>query len=198
MRSVWNILLKGLAAILPVGLTFYLIYWLGVSLERILRPVISVAVPDEYYVPGMGLLAGMAALFAAGLMVNAWIVRRVIELGEAMLERIPLVKSIYGALRDFMDYFSVSQEREDLKNVVMVSVGEARMIGFLTRDKVDSPKELAGEDDTVAVYLPMSYQVGGYTLYLPRSSTQPLDIPVEDAMRLALTAGLSKRGPKAG
>ncbi|MGK7346453.1 MAG: DUF502 domain-containing protein [Candidatus Nitrospinota bacterium M3_3B_026] len=197
MRSVWNILLKGLAAILPVGLTFYLIYWLGVSLERILRPVISFTVPDEYYVPGMGLLAGMAALFAAGLMVNAWIVRRVIETGEAMLERIPLVKSIYGALRDFMDYFSVSQEG-GLENVVMVSIGEARMIGFLTREKVDSPKELAGEGDTVAVYLPMSYQVGGYTLYLPRSSTQPVDIPVEDAMRLALTAGLSKRGPRVG
>ena len=56
MRHVGNILLKGLAAVLPVGLTLYLVYWLGVSIERMLRPVIVSMVPEEYYWPGMGYL----------------------------------------------------------------------------------------------------------------------------------------------
>ncbi len=192
MRFMWNILLKGLAAVMPVGLTFGLVYWLGVSIERALRPVISVMVPEQYYWPGMGLVAGLVLLFFIGLAVNAWLVRRLLDIGENVLERIPLIKSIYGALRDFMDYFSSTQQRKDLKQVVMVTLDEAHLIGFLTSEQVTDLPVFAQSDDIVAVYLPMSYQVGGYTVYLPRSRVEPMDMSIEDAMRRVLTAGLSK------
>jgi uncharacterized membrane protein len=192
MRFMWNILLKGLAAVVPVGLTFGLVYWLGVSIERVLRPVITAMVPEQYYWPGMGLVTGLVLLFFIGLAVNAWLVRRLLNVGENVLERIPLIKSIYGALRDFMDYFSTTQQHKDLKQVVMVSLNEAHLIGFLTSEHVTDMPVFSQSDDIVAVYLPMSYQVGGYTVYLPRSRVEPLDMSIEDAMRRVLTAGLSK------
>jgi uncharacterized membrane protein len=69
-----------------------------------------------------------------------------------------------------------------------------QLLGFVTRDSFDGlPLEPAAEDP-VAVYLPMSYQVGGYTLYLPRSALTPIDMPFEQAMRLTLTAGVTARG----
>lgn len=196
MRNVGNVLLKGLAAVLPVGLTLYLIYWLAITIEEILHPVMAAVVPGPLYLPGMGLAAGLLLLYFIGLAVNAWVVRRLIHVGENILERIPLVKSVYGTLRDFMDYFSTTQQRRDLRQVVLVSVADTRMLGFITEEHIEDMPGITLPEDTVAVYLPMSYQIGGYTLYLPRSKVEPLDISIEDAMRRVLTAGLSKPARK--
>jgi uncharacterized membrane protein len=194
MRHAWNILLKGLAAVLPVGLTLYLVYWLSVSIENVLRSVITTLVPEEYYWPGMGFAAGLVLLFVIGIVVNAWLVRHLFRFGEKLLERIPLIKSVYGALRDFMDYFSSTRQRKDLHNVVKVSFGDAHLIGFLTREDLTDIPGLSQSGQMVAVYLPMSYQIGGYTIYLPRSRVEAIDMSFEDAMRMVMTAGLSKSG----
>ncbi len=196
MRNVGNVLLKGLAAVLPVSLTLYLVYWLAITIEEILHPVVAAVVPGSLYLPGMGLAAGLMLLYFIGLAVNAWVVRRLIHVGEAILERIPLVKSVYGTLRDFMDYFSTTQQRRDLRQVVLVSVADTRMLGFITEEHIGDMPGITLPDDIVAVYLPMSYQIGGYTLYLPRSKVEALDLSIEDAMRRVLTAGLSKPARK--
>ena len=192
MRYATNIFLKGLGAVLPVILTFYLVYWLGRSLEQLLRSVIVFIIPHQYYWPGMGLAAGLMLLFLIGLMVDAWFVRRLFGLGERILRRIPLVKSVYGSLRDFMSYFAKIQKEEQLQKVVAVRIGETHLIGFLTSD--EAGKLVPGSslmDDLVAVYLPMSYQIGGFTVYAKRRDVEPIDMTAEDAMRLILTAGLS-------
>jgi uncharacterized membrane protein len=193
MRLIWSTLFKGLAAVLPVGLTVYLVYWLAVTIEGVLRPLIMALMPDRWYWPGMGLIAGMVLLFFIGLAVNAWLVRKLLQLGGDLVSRIPVVKSVYSSLRDFMEFFSVPQQRKDLQTVVMVNFGDARLIGFLTAENIQDLPGTSVSEETVAVYLPMSYQIGGYTAYLPRSRVEPLDITVEDAMRRVLTAGLGKR-----
>lgn len=195
MRHVWSIMLKGLAALLPVGLTFYFIYWLSISIERVLRPVLVSVLAEKYYLPGMGLVAGLIVLYFLGLTVNAWIVKRLFRVGEGLLERIPLIKSIYGSLHDFMEYFSTVDERRGMKQVVLVSIADARLIGFVTGEQIrDVPFPESPDEEIVAVYLPLSYQIGGYTIFLPRSHVEPIDISMEDAMRRVLTAGLSKSG----
>lgn len=111
MSYLWKNVLKGLATVLPVALTLYLIYWLGLTIENGLHPVITSVVPEAYYIPGMALVAGGVVLFFLGLAVNAWVIQRLIWLVEKLLERIPLVKSIYGSLHDFMDYFAAGKSR---------------------------------------------------------------------------------------
>lgn len=192
MRYMSNILLKGLAAVLPVSVTIYLVYWFGVSLERVLYPVITSIIPERFYWPGMGVIAGLVLLFFIGLIVNAWLVRNLIQVGENLIERIPLIKSIYSTLRDFVEYFSTTEQRKNLKQVVLITINDMHLIGFLTADQVSDIPQFLEAEDIVAVYLPMSYQIGGYTLYLPRAQLEPLDMSIEDAMRLVLTAGLSK------
>lgn len=193
MQYLWKNMFRGLAAVLPITLTLYLIYWIAVYTEKLLHPVITLVVPERFYLPGLGVVAGLVVLFFIGLAVNAWVVQRLFHLVEALLERIPLVKSIYGSLHDFMNYFSAAEQRGGLKQVVMVSFGGARVIGFLTREQVeDLPGLQAGDEEIIAVYLPLSYQIGGYTLYLPRSQVEPVDLGMEEAMRRVLTAELSK------
>jgi uncharacterized membrane protein len=194
MRYVTKILLKGIGAVLPVVLTLYLVYWLGVSLEKTLRPVIGLVLPDGYYRPGTGLVLGLLLLFLVGLLVDAWIVRRLFRAGETLLEKIPLVKSVYGALRDFTAYFSRMQENRELQRVVWVQIAGCRLLGFITGSEASPfPGGKSEQGSLVAVYLPMSYQIGGFTVYVPGDAVEPLDIPAEEAMKLILTAGLSGR-----
>src|SRR6185312_6075266 len=100
----WNLLMKGLAAVLPIGLTLYIVYWLGSSAEVLMRDVITRVLPRIHYWPGMGILVGFVLLIAAGLVVNAYVVRWAMRYWESLFERIPLVKTIYGGIRDLMKF----------------------------------------------------------------------------------------------
>jgi len=191
MKRLWNTFLKGLAAVLPVALTLYLVYWLGTTAEEFLGSGLRVLLPEGVYRPGMGLIAGFLVVLFVGTLINAYIVRRFIRLGEQLLARIPLVKTIFGALKDFTRFFPAGGERRDLKRVVLYRLGEARLIGFVTAEQVHSKLGGASAQELVAVYFPMSYTIGGYTLYVPRSSLEPSDLSVEEAMRLALIGGIS-------
>jgi uncharacterized membrane protein len=71
MRKIWNTVLKGLVAILPLGLTVYVVYWLAVTAEQLFSKVIKLLVPAPYYWPGLGLLIGLVVLYCVGLAVNA-------------------------------------------------------------------------------------------------------------------------------
>lgn len=190
-RKLRSALVRGLVVVLPIGLTLWLLWWLGSSTESLLQRVITLMIPVEHYRPGMGIVAAVVLLLGAGTMVNALIVRRVLAAWERFLERIPVVKTIYGAIRDFTKLLPADGKKRDLKRVVLARVGDARLIGFVTRDDASELGIVRREDALVAVYFPMSYQIGGYTALLPRSSIQPLDMPVEAAMRLVLTGGLS-------
>ena len=195
MRSLWTIFLKGLAAVLPVALTLYLLLWLGSTAAAMLGQGLRLASPEHRYWPGLGLIVGVVFVFVVGLLVNAYVVRRVIRYGESLLERIPVVKTIYGAFKDVTRFLPEGGKSRDLKKVVTWRWGSAHVIGFVTEDHVDSRSLGMGESDVVAVYFPMSYQIGGYTLYLPRADLHETDLSVQEAMRLVLLGGISSRTP---
>jgi len=186
-----NALLRGLVVVLPISLTLWLLWWLGAGTESLLRRVIQLVIPAEHYQPGMGIVAALLLLLAAGMLVNAYIVRRVLARWDRFLDHIPVVKTIYGAARDFAKLLPAGGKRRDLKRVVLARFGDAQVIGFVTRDDASELGIFEAKDDLLAVYFPMSYQIGGYTAFLPRANVVPLDLPVETAMRLVLTGGLS-------
>jgi uncharacterized membrane protein len=191
MKSLTTILMKGLAAVLPIGLTFYAVWWLARSAEGLMRGAITLFVPAEQYRPGMGILAGLLLLFFIGSIVNAYVVRRAISVWEEFLGRIPLVKTVYSAVRDVTRLLPSGEGRRDLQSVVVWRVGEARFLGFVTRDDLPELEKQAGGVDLVAVYFPLSYMLGGVTVYLPKTAVEHIDMPVEAAMRLALTGGMA-------
>jgi uncharacterized membrane protein len=184
-------LVRGLVVVLPIGFTIWLLWWIGSTTEALLRRVILLVVPPEHYLPGMGIAVALVLLAAAGTLFNALIVQSALASWERFLERIPVVKTIYGASRDFMKLIPAGGKRRDLRRVVLARFGEAQVIGFVTQDDASELGIVGEKDDLVAVYFPMSYQIGGYTALLPRSQLVQLDIPVESAMRMVLTGGVS-------
>ena len=188
MQKIGSILLKGLVTILPIGLTIYFVYWLGVTTENLLSTPLKWAVGQNYW-PGMGLVTGFLLLFLVGLAVNAFIVRRVLGLGEELLLRVPVVKTVYSAIRDMTRLVNTEKKKGDLDRVVTVDFGFGKLIGFVTQEHANT-LGIGGGEDLVAVYLPMSYQIGGYTIYLSRSRLTETDLTVEQAMRIVLTGGV--------
>ncbi len=192
-RSLRNIFLTGLAIVLPIVITVWIIWWIGVTFERTLGGIYTVIFPPSLYFPGLGILMGIGLTFVVGLMTKAWLFRSIFDWWDSLLNRIPLVKTVYGAIQDFMSFIS-GEGHTKFNRVVLVEFDQPSMklMGFVTREDLSRLPDTV-DDDEVAVYFPMSYQVGGYTLFLPRSRLQPVDMKMEDAMRFVLTAGLSVR-----
>ncbi len=194
MKRLGKIMFQGLVAMLPAVLTLYILFWLVRSAETVLGAVLEVLLPDGWYIPGMGLLAGLVAIFLFGLALNAFLVRRMLDLSESLMNRIPLVKTLYGSLKDFIGFFATKRETQ-FNQVVTVELNfgglPVRMIGFVTRsDFRDLPAGIGGEGE-IAVYLPLSYQIGGYTVIVPRTAVRPVSISTHRAMGFVVTGGMS-------
>jgi uncharacterized membrane protein len=191
MRRLWNTFLKGLVAVLPVTLTVYLVFWLGRTAEAILGGPLRALLPEDRYWPGLGLVVGFLLVLLAGVLVNAYVVRHLLRIGEAFLARIPIVKTIFGAFKDITQFLPAGGRARDLKRVVLWRLGSAQLIGFVTEEHVSPRLFGAGATGLAAVYFPMSYQIGGYTLYLPVTELTETDLSVQEGMRLVLIGGIS-------
>lgn len=192
MKGIGRIFASGLVAVVPIGATLYLLAWLFNTAEALFGAVLVDFVPRGIRFPGIGLVLGVLAIFAIGLLMRAWVFRRLFHLAEQAVLSIPLVKSIYSALRDFFALMA-KDGRSDLLKVVAVTLPgtQMRLIGFVTRSDFSAlPAGIAREGE-VMVYLPMSYQIGGYTMLVPAAQLEPLDMSREAAMRFVLTAGVN-------
>lgn len=196
LDRLWRLFLSGLVAVLPVAVTLYLVLWILTTAESFFGAMTRLVLPDSWYLPGLGLLTAIGVILLAGAVLKAWLIDRLFHWGVSQLERIPLVKTVYIGVRDLMTFISRSDQRSDLGQVVLVEIQpEFHVIGFVTdRDPASGIPELAAEYESrvVAVYMPMGYQIGGYTLYLPEHRLKPVDLSVEDALRVVLTANVNR------
>ena len=193
MHSLTSTFLRGLGVVLPIALTAYLVVWIATTAEALLKPLFELLLPHRYYIPGSGLVLAILLVYLTGLLVQLFVIEALVRLGQRILARTPLVKSIYNAINDFVSYFS-RRPSEDASTVVSVRLDEElSVMGFVTDA---NPTRLLAEGDSadrIAVYLPMSYQIGGYTVLVPRDRVRPLALGPEEALRLVLTAGVASR-----
>jgi uncharacterized membrane protein len=185
-----KIILTGLIAVLPITATLYLLVWLMTTAEDVLGRVLQFSLPGGWYKPGMGVVAGIGMIFLAGLLMENFFARKVAKKAEGLIYRVPLIKSIYRAVRDFLTFLSKGKDRGP-RQVVAVNVGQTgiKLVGFVTRKDLSFLGESL-EEGRVAVYLPFSYQIGGYTALVQQAAVEPLDVPLEEAMQFVMTAGI--------
>lgn len=187
LKRLSRYLLRGALTLMPFGLTLYVLYLFLVGSEAFARLAVEPLL-GSFYVPGMGLLLGIVGIVILGFIVSHPLMDRVFALIEMPFNNIPIVRSVYSALKSLADYFA-PQSQEAPRQVVLVRFpGGFEIIGFLTRDNLQSLPEGIEREQGVAVYFPMSYMVGGYTAFVPRSSVTPIAMSVEEAMRSSLVA----------
>lgn len=188
MKTLANTFFKGLLFTLPIAITFGLLYWLFALAESLFKIPLQWLLPAGWYVHGLGVLCAALLIFCVGLLVQAYVVKYAFSFVEGLLARIPLVKTLYSSAKDFIHFFAGGQDAK-MHRVVRVAISEdISLIGFVTNDGIT----LGETSGLVAVYFPMSYQVGGYLAYLPWERCEPLDMPVQKAMQQVLTAHIKK------
>lgn len=192
MKKLGQWFIQGLLVLFPVVFTVAIVVWLATSAEATLGVVIRYLIPNSWYLPSMGIISAMALIALVGLLVNLYLFRQLVKLVEALFSKIPLVEVIYTSVKDISRFASASQNEDELKSALLVSINEdTQLMGFITDESIGfSEKE---DKELCAVYLPMSYQIGGYTLFLPKSKLTPLDMSVQDAMRYLVTAGMTNQ-----
>lgn len=186
MKNISKIFLQGLFAILPIVLTIAIIVWLVTTMETYLRQLLLLFMPEEIYWPGLGLILGIVLIFALGLLIKFYLGQLIISGLNKLMERIPVVSAVYNAFNDMIRFLSPS-EKEELQKAVLVEVQEgAEVIGFVTSEDVS----LGDRSELIAVYIPMSYQIGGFTLFMPADKVKELDMAPSEAMKKVLTAAI--------
>lgn len=194
MSRISRIFFQGLAALLPLTISIMALYWLANRMESGLGAGFQRILPDAYYIPGMGMAAGIVLVFVSGILMELWIVRLFFRFGERLFVRIPLLKTIYGGVQDLLSFLpSGSGDGEGRKVVMAEILPGVEILGLVTREdlKLLPPGIFREGERRVAVYCPMSYQIGGYTVFLPLEKLRPVEMSIEEAMRFVVTAGVS-------
>lgn len=197
LKKLSTVFLQGLAAVVPIALTLFILFWLLGMTESIFGGMIKALIPDRFYIPGMGFVAGLLIVMAVGLLLRFWIFKKIYSEVERLFVTLPLIKSLYGSIQDLMGFFDSSKKKEFNKVVSIDLIDNGSLLmGFVTREDFS---DLSGEwknTTKVAVYLPMSYQLGGFTIFVDKSKIKPVEMSIEEAMRFIFTAAVSTKNSK--
>ena len=165
--------LRGLLVFAPVALTIALIVWVFTGLDRLLRNLLQVEIP------GLGLAITLGVIFLIGVLTSNLIGRRFVACIDRLFNRVPLVKMLYGSLKDLIEAFAGDKKRFDRPVIARIAAGaSACVVGFVTRDDLAR----LGLSDYIAVYLPQSYNFAGNVVLFPKDAVTALPIPTAEAM----------------
>lgn len=195
MNSLTRMFLLGLSILLPVVLSIQLIIWFVSTLETWLKSLWVLLFSESSYFPGLALIVFVLISTAIGALSRQSISRQILRMPGIALERTPVVRYIYSTIKDFLDL--MGGKTFSTQSVVWVTLPQVqgRLLGIVTKQGSDKGSRLAEiiEEDEVAVYLPMSYQAGGYMLVVQSSQIEKTDMSPGEALHLIMSAGLGQK-----
>lgn len=195
MKKLTLFFFRGLLTVLPLGLTLYIIFILITVSEKYASLLIQPLLGHLYF-PGIGLLIAIAFIIILGFLISQPFLYKIFGLLELPFTNLPVVNSVYNSIKSFAEYFSDDKKTKS-NQVVVVTMPETEMklIGLVTRENLVGiiPEENEEPlENMVSVYIPMSYMVGGYTIFVHEKSIRRIDMSVEEAMKNSLLAWLTK------
>lgn len=178
MKTLARRFVQGLLVFVPVVVTGYVVWVVVTTLDGL------VPLP----VPGLGIAITLLTILLIGFLASSVIGQKLFDGLERVLGRLPVVKLLYSSLRDLMQAFV--GDRRSFGKPVVVELGPAKVLGFLTCERFDDP-QLAGH---VAVYLPQSYNFAGNLLVVERERIRPIDADGAQFMAFVMSGGVAEMG----
>ena len=180
MKRISQYFLQGLLFLVPLFVTVYVIYWVFVRIDGIL----------DMPVPGVGFIVTIAFVTLVGFGASNFLTKNIVGLVDKIFARLPLVKMIYTAIKDLVNAF-VGDKKSFNRPVQVVIDRESnlRVLGFATRDSLDS----IGIQDSMAVYLPQSYNFAGNLIIVDREQVSPMSADPGEVMKLIVSGGVSSK-----
>ena len=189
--------LTGLVVAGPVAITFYLVWAFVTWVDDLVRPFIPFAYRPETYLPvklpGFGLIIAFVALTLLGFLTANLVGRTLVEMGERILERMPIVRPIYRGLKQVFETL-FSKSGSTFRKVGLVEFPAPGMwsLVFLSAPPgADITVQLPTQEEHLSVFMPCTPNpTTGFFFYVPRREIIELGIPVEAAAKLIMTAGM--------
>ena len=193
-KKLKQIFLTGLAVIVPIGLTLYILFFLIDIMDSLLRIIPLRYHPDTLlgiHIPGLGAIATVILIFICGLVTASYVGNKIVQSGEDLLYRIPFVRNIYQAIKRFSDTM-VMDRRSSFKRVVLVEFPRKGLyaIGFVTGKPNWETKREIGEN-VISVFLPTTPNpTSGYLIIVPEDELVEVGMSVEEALTYIISVGI--------
>lgn len=191
-----NYFLTGIVVAAPVGITIYLTWAFVHWVDNRVKPLIpSIYNPDNYLpfsVPGVGLLFAILMLTLLGFLTASFVGRSVVRFGESLLDRMPVVRNLYRGLKQIFQT-ALSQSSRSFQQVGLIEYPRKGVwrVGFVATQAKGEVMERLSDESLMALFVPNTPNVtAGFLVYVPRRDVVLLDMSVEEAAKMIISAGL--------
>lgn len=188
--------LTGLIVVAPVLITAYLTWSIVLWVDGWVKPYLPAVYNPDYYLPfslpGYGLLVALFIITMVGFLTANLVGRSVLGFGESLLNRMPLVRTVYKALKQIFETV-LAEQNSSFKQAGLIEYPRKGIwsIVFIATDTKGEVDHRLPEQDMIAVFLPTTPNpTSGFLLFVPKRDIQFLDMTVEDAAKLVISAGL--------
>jgi len=180
LRKVLKYFLRGLIYTIPLGVTFYIIYTLFTFFDNLIN----------VNIPGLGLIIVFALITIIGILGSSYISVPVKNYIKRLLDRVPLIKTLYTSIGDLLSAFVGEKKRFNKPVLVKISAdGGVEKIGFITEEDLS---ELGIPGEKIAVYLPHSYNFSGNLFIVEKSRVTLINQNASEVMKFIVSGGVSK------
>lgn len=190
MKALLKNFINGILTIVPILLVVYVVYKIFMFLDSILGNILKPYL-RESYIPGIGLLLTIVLITVLGWLSTKFLTGTLITVIDRLLEKIPFVKTIYSVIKDTVHSFL--GEKKSFSKVALISHpgSDMKSIGFLTSEDLQHFYEPLS--DCVAIYIPQTFQVAGFTVLVPKDRVEFIEVKPEEAMKFILSGGMTSK-----
>ncbi len=191
LRKLLQYFLQGLIILAPIVITIWAVTTMFNFIDRILPNLIEELFPNlkDFYVTGMGFLVVILVVFLVGYVSSNFVVGRLVELFDNILQKTPGIKIIYTTLKDFFEAFAGNKRKFDKAVLVSIDAPDIWRIGFITQEDLHE----FGLQEFVAVYVPHSYGFVGQLFFVKKQRVKLLtDISSAEAMKFVISGGVTE------
>ncbi len=179
-KTITTYFFRGILITVPLSITVYVIYQVFVFLDGL--------IPVE--VPGLGIITLIGLLTGIGILGSTILFQPLVNWANELLNRVPLVKTIYTAIADLVTAF-VGTKKKFTRPVLVKMVGQSELqkLGFITEESLE---QFGIDSGKVAVYLPHSYAFSGNLYIVPKENVTPIDAKAADVMKFIISGGVAQ------
>ena len=196
--KVFKYFLQGLIILAPIAITVFAVISLFTWIDGILPNLIHKLFPrllgvdqngELQRIPGLGFSVVIILVLLVGYISSSFVVGKLVDLFDSVLEKTPGIKFIYSTLKDFFEAFAGNKRKFDKSVLVSIDASDIWRIGFITQEEL-TQFEL---QEYVAVYVPQSYGFAGNLFFVKKERVRVLnDVSSADAMKFAISGGVTE------
>ena len=194
IKRLRRYLVAGLLIWAPLAVTFVLLRFAVNLMDKTLAIIPQQYRPDEllgFHIPGLGVILTFVVLFITGMLAANFVGRYVVGGWESLLDRIPIVRTIYGGAKNFAEIV-FSDSSDSFKRVLLIEYPRKGIysLAFQTSSDLGEVQGRTGED-VICCFVPTTPNpTSGYVVMLPRSDVTVLDMDVDEALKMIISLGV--------